>query len=472
MATAIAPTALASMLGETWRRPGESAHALADSLRALVVNGRVAVRSRVPSERALASELRVSRGSVSRAYDRLRDEGYLASRRGAGSWLTLPDGAGAAVFPTPDDDAIDLTVAALPAPEPAMTQAALAAAEALPRHLHASGYHTAGLPELREAVAARLTQRGVPTTPDEVLITNGAQQAWHLLLMLCVKPGDRVVVDAPAYPRTLSAIGAARARPVPVPLTPTGWDPDAYAATLTAVAPPIAISVADFHNPTGLVMTAAARSAIAVACARSGTLFVADETCAELRFDGPALPPPVAAFDPGATVITIGTMSKAAWGGLRVGWIRATRSLITEIASVRADVDMAGPVLDQLAAVALFERWDDVVADRRALLRERRDALFAALPDRWNARRPHGGLSAWVRLPEPISTALAARAAREGLVVAPGPAFGVDGAFEQHLRLPFTLAPEPLATAVQRLGELGSDLRGAVSPLAATSRPI
>src|SRR5918912_632958 len=88
MAAAISPRALAALLGHGWRRPGEASHALSDALRALVVDGRLAVRTRVPSERALADELGISRGSVSRAYDRLREEGYLASRRGAGCWLT------------------------------------------------------------------------------------------------------------------------------------------------------------------------------------------------------------------------------------------------------------------------------------------------------------------------------------------------------------------------------------------------
>src|SRR3954466_11357746 len=96
MSSAIAPSALAAALGDGWRRPGESAHALADALRALVVDGRLAVRTRVPSERALAPELQVGRGTVSRAYDRLRADGFLVSARGAGGRPALPRGAPAA----------------------------------------------------------------------------------------------------------------------------------------------------------------------------------------------------------------------------------------------------------------------------------------------------------------------------------------------------------------------------------------
>ena len=138
-------------------------------------------------------------------------------------------------------------------------------------------------------------------------------------------------------------------------------------------------------------MRAAAREAIAPTCARAGAVLVADETCAELRLDGPALPPPLGAFDAGGTVVTVGSMSKSAWGGLRIGWVRATARAIRELAAVRSAVDMAGPVLEQLVAVELLTDWDAVLASRRALLRPRRAALFAALAEHapsWAVRRP------------------------------------------------------------------------------------
>src|ERR671917_1621109 len=113
----MAPEILAGLLGSRWRRPGESAHALADGLRALVVDGRLAARTRVPSERALAPALGVSRGTVSRAYDLLRADGHLVSARGAGSWLTVPGDPGQHPPPAPAGArALDLGVAALPAP--------------------------------------------------------------------------------------------------------------------------------------------------------------------------------------------------------------------------------------------------------------------------------------------------------------------------------------------------------------------
>jgi DNA-binding transcriptional MocR family regulator len=458
MAQRVTPAALDDLLGRSWRRPGESAYALADGLRGLVVNGRVAARTRVPSERELSSRLGISRGSVSRAYDRLREEGYLISRRGSGSWLTLPEGRGPIAPPDGADAELNLTWAALPAPDLLLARAAERAAAALPRLLHTPGYDPAGVPELREAIAARLTERGLETGGDEVLVTAGAQHALHLLLTLLAGPGDRIIVDAPAYPRTLSAIRTARARAVAVPLTPSGWDVDAWEATLVAGAPALAVTVADFHNPTGLTMGAGDREALARACARAGTPLVVDETFAELRLDGPSMPLPLGAFDPGAAVVTVGTLSKSAWGGLRVGWIRATRRLVNELTTVRASLDMAGPVLDQLLALELLADWEPVLADRRALLTDRRAALFATLPEDWQARRPHGGMSAWVQLPAPVATRLAGVAATRGVAVTPGPAFSVDGTFESHLRIPFTLPPDELRVAIGRVAELAGNL--------------
>jgi DNA-binding transcriptional MocR family regulator len=473
MSVTVAPTVLARALGDGWRRPGASAHALADALRGLVVDGRLAVRTRVPSERALAPALGVSRGTVSRAYDRLRADGYLVSARGAGSWLTLPDAAGPGDPPPVPGAAasgraraVDLTVAALPAPEPLLGECAARAAEGLSRYSATLGYAPAGLAVLREAIAARFTERGAPTTADQILVTSGAQHALHLLLSLVAAPGDRVLVDAPSYPRTLSAVRAARARAVPVPLGASGWDVEAWDGAIRAIGPRLGLTIPDFHNPTGLTMSAADRAALAASAARSGMLLVADETTAELRLDGPAMPPPLAASDPGGAVVTIGSMSKSAWGGLRIGWIRAAPRLIRELSAARADLDLAGPVLEQLVAVELLARWDAVLASRRALLRPRRDALLAALAEHapaWTCRRPRGGLSAWVRLPAPVATRLSSAAAREDVLITPGPSFSVDGTFEHHVRLPFTLPPAELTGAIRTLAETATRVGSATA---------
>src|ERR1700742_2922487 len=142
----IAPATLADTLGDGWQRPRNQAHGLADALRALVVDGRLAVRTRIPSERALAPALGLSRGTVSRAYDRLREDGYLSSARGAGSWLTLPAGSGPAPPPSTFATAggLDLSIAAPPAPEPILTEAIHAATTQLPKYTPGFGFDALG----------------------------------------------------------------------------------------------------------------------------------------------------------------------------------------------------------------------------------------------------------------------------------------------------------------------------------------
>ena len=167
--------------------------ALADTLRALVTDGRLALDVRLPAERELAEALRVSRTTVTGAYNVLRTSGHLDSRRGAGSWTRLPGGVrvGQNGWWTPETapDLIDFATAALSAP-PEMTAAAIDAVAALPRYLSGTGYHPTGLPELRTAVADAYTGRGVPTSPEQIMVTNGVQHALDLALRLLASPGS------------------------------------------------------------------------------------------------------------------------------------------------------------------------------------------------------------------------------------------------------------------------------------------
>jgi DNA-binding transcriptional MocR family regulator len=226
----------------------------------------------------------------------------------------------------------------------------------------------------------------------------------------------------------------------------------------------------DFHNPAGHVMSAPGRAVVAEAAAAAGTRLVIDETFAELALGAPGeqpLPAPLAAFDPAGQVITIGSMSKAFWGGLRVGWVRADPGLVVQLQAARGPSDLASPVVEQLAAAWLLDRADSVLPARRELLTGRRDTLAAALASRlpaWQVRLPAGGLSLWARLEAPVSSALVHEAERHLLRLVPGPRFGAGGSLEQYLRLPFSLPGPDLAEAVTRLATAQAGLRHAAPP--------
>ena len=315
---------------------------------------------RLPAERELADALGISRTTVTAAYRALQESGHLTSRRGAGSWTTLPNGHRVATSGlwTPDDDLdmIDMGVAASAAPIE-LVPAARAAADDLPRYLGSAGYHPTGLMELREVVAAAYTRRGVPTSTDQILITSGTQQALDLVLRLSVPAGAHVLVESPTYPNALAALAARRARISTHGLdAATGWDGELLLGALRQIRPRLAYVIPEFQNPTGHLMPTALRERLVATAHATGTELVVDESFVDLPLTGEPMPPPVAVFDRHSRVVSIGGMSKAYWGGLRIGWVRASAPLVQRLAALRVGVDMASPVLEQLVAVHLLRR--------------------------------------------------------------------------------------------------------------------
>ncbi|GLY01924.1 PLP-dependent aminotransferase family protein [Actinoplanes sp. NBRC 101535] len=479
MTTSIRGGQLARLLGRWHALPGRRRNpdyaALAAAVRGLLADGRLALGVRLPAERELAESLEVSRTTVSASYRALRESGHLTSRRGAGSWTTLPNGHRVATSglwtPGDDVDMIDLGVAASAAPDE-LVAAARAAADDLPRYLGTAGYHPTGLPELRSAVADGYTARGVPTSAEQILITGGTQQALDLVLRLSVPAGAPVLVETPTYPNALAALAARRARIGTHGLdTATGWDAEMLFGALRQTRPRLAYMIPEFHNPTGHLMTADLRERLVAAAHASGTELVVDESFVDLPLDlplgDPAMPPPVAVFDRHSRVTSIGGMSKPYWGGLRIGWVRASAPLVQRLAAIRVGVDMASPVLEQIVAVHLLNQAGQILAARREQLRTRRDVLVAALREmlpEWRFTVPSGGASLWVELDGPISSALSRAAEDVGVRLAPGPRFGLDGTLERFLRLPFSLPPEDLTEAVRRIASVRHDLDHVTAP--------
>jgi DNA-binding transcriptional MocR family regulator len=467
---------------------------LADRIRAAVLDGRLAVGTGLPSERELSTGLGVSRTTVNAAYSQLREQGWLVSRRGSGSSVRLPADPGAPAgasasgrpgmsyaaggifgwrdgvgWHDPAEQAtgmIDLTTACLPAPT-ALTGAVAQAAALLPRYLASDGYLPFGLPELRDVIAARYTAAGVPTTTEQILVTSGAQHAFTIVLDTLSGPGDRVVIECPTYPVALDAVRNRRRTPVPIGLGEPGetaWDVELMSATLRQSAARLAYLIPDFQNPTGSLMDTTTREAVIAAARPAKTLVLADESFRDVPFptaegQSSELPPPMAAFDreDGTRVLCLGSVSKAFWGGLRVGWVRAAPGLIQRLAATRALGDMAGPVLDQLVVAGLLADPAAALAEQRSRLAAGASALRAALAAHlpsWLPSNPSGGTSLWVRLPGPFATDLALVAPSAGVRIAPGPRFGPDGTMESFLRLPFTASLEQLVTAVRRLASV------------------
>jgi DNA-binding transcriptional MocR family regulator len=453
MTRKIGAASLARLMGG-WQSQGGRLPAyrqIQQALRLLILDGRLPIGIRLPGERNLAPELGVSRTTVAAAYGDLRELGFTSSRHGSGSVTRLPSEP---VKPAnlPETGGIEFSIAAMPAPKEVYSAYVQALAE-LPRYLPTTGYEPAGLAVLRAAIANRYSRRGARTAPDQILVTQGAQHGLVLTLSLLTGPGDRIVVDHPTYSKALEAIANASCQAVPVPLPAIGWDIDQIGAALTQTAAKLAYLLPDFHNPTGRCMDEFTRARAARLAAEHGQYLIVDETMVDLWLDAPP-PRPLAAFDRAGKVITLGSMGKSFWGGMRIGWVRADREIIAALAAARAANDMGSPILEQLAAATLLENSEEALAQRRATIRDQRDHLLTLvrqqLPD-WKFETPPGGLSAWAELPQPVGTALAATAHDLGVRLAPGSRFGVDGAFDRFVRLPFALPTPVLSEVVDRL---------------------
>lgn len=454
MDSRLSARALAAQLG-AWRTREPAYEALADGIRVLCLDGRIAARTALPAERELASALRMSRTTIASAYGSLRDSGHIESVRGSGS-VTLPSArSGAPAFGAHDGD-LDLQQACPPA-WPGLggivADVTTSATSLLGRH----GYDIIGSSALRVTIADRYTRSGVPTIADQIMVTAGAQSAIHLLASLLVTRGDRVVIETPTYPHAAEAFRHAGARLVPVPVsTGGGWDIDRATQAFARTLPTVAYLMPDFQNPTGRSMGLAEREAFLGAAARAGTIVIVDETTADLDIDGGPRLAPFGADEQTVEIVRLGSLGKTVWGGLRVGWIRADAGLIRRLAARRSAHDLGTPDLEQAIAQRLVEMLDDILPQRSRLLRAGRDAAVAALGAQlpaWDVPVPRGGVALWVGLDAPLSASLVLDARANGLLVSAGPLFGVDGGHEARLRVPYTVPPADLERAVGVLAQ-------------------
>ncbi|MBM7462826.1 MocR-like transcription factor YczR [Microbacterium dextranolyticum] len=451
MDSRITARALAAALGG-WRTREPAYEALADGIRLLCLDNRIAARTALPAERELATAVRVSRTTVAAAYRSLRGSGHIASRRGSGS-VTVPQRGrepGRVVAGEGDIDLQQASPAAWPGLAGLMSEVGADAASLVAR----AGYDIRGSLALRSAIADRYRRAGVPTTPDEVMVTTGAQSAIHLLAHALMRRGDRALIETPTYPHAAEALRGAGARLVGVPVSAAhGWDMDRATQAFSRAAPVVAYLMPRFQNPTGRSMSFDEEEALARAARRAGTVIVVDETTADLVIDGGAATAPAFTRH---DVVRVGSLGKSVWGGLRIGWIRADGDLVARLIASRPPRDLGTPEFEQAVAVRALERMPEVLRQRADLLGEGRDALVGALAERlpaWRVPQVAGGVSLWVELDAPLSSGLVLAARADGVYLSAGSRFAVDGTHDRHLRIPFTAPVSDLRRAVDVLAE-------------------
>ncbi|WP_309128309.1 PLP-dependent aminotransferase family protein [Microbacterium sp.] len=441
--TRISARQLIGLIGEL--DPGKPVYdALAERVRLLVTDGRIPAGTRLPSEREFAVQTGRSRTTIVAAYQSLRDAGYLVSRRGSGSRVTLPgsDRRNAAAGSRTIDFA-----RAVPPPVEGLRDIVVRAGHRMAEALDGPGFDLLGNVTLRGSIAQRYTERGLPTTPDQIMVTMGGQHAISLIAHTFLARADVALIEAPTYPHAYDALRRAGARLVTTPVTTAGWDLEHLRDTLAAARPALAYLVPDFHNPTGASMPPEVRVEVARAARALGTTLVIDETTADLNIDRAWDDGPFARHakrrspSDGSGIITVGSLSKSIWGGLRLGWIRADTAVIRRLANARPAGDLGTPQMEQILGEQILAAMPQLLGRRQELLIEHRTVLTRLLQEhlpQWIVPHPEGGLSLWVQLDKPASSALTSLSEAHGLSLVAGPKFSVDGAFERHIRLPFT----------------------------------
>lgn len=459
---------IAGILGTWSAGDGPLYEQLTDALRAAIERRDLPPGARLPAERELARILVVSRNTVSGAYEALKVEGYLESRQGSGTRVVgavdAADGDAPVAKGMPrlasfwrrgsEPEVVNLTRSGFRGFDDVPPEMISVEPHELAQLIDDTvGYSREGLPELRVEIARWMTRNQLPTTADQVLVTTGAQQAINLLATVYVRPGDGVVLENPTYYGAIDSFRWADARLLPVPLGTHGPDTDEVARLIRERSPALAYFTLSYHNPTGSVASDAVRRRLAEIVQASGLPTIDDLELAAHYVSQPP-PPPLAVYTRAPNVISVASMSKMFWAGLRVGWVRADPEVLARVARAKVVADLGSSLPTQLIAARMLRNGEAIAAARRTQLVARRqvleDAIAELLPD-WSYQPPAGGVFLWLRLPAGDGVELSQLAERYGVLVQPGATLSADGTFSDHVRLPFVEDPDTIRIGVARL---------------------
>lgn len=435
----------------------------------------------LPPIRTLAEQLAVSKTTITMAYAELEAAGRVAGHVGQGTMVTaaapvlkavtpplaLPQRApGAAVINDllrigERPGLINFTTSS-PAPDQLPVDAFARCLRTVLQEDGAAAFlygPAGGYEPLRQSVARHITERGIVATPDEVLITAGAQQALDLSVRGLVAPGEWVVVESPCYMGALEVLEVHGARVAPAPMDEGGLIVEQLEPLFRRLRPRMLYTTPTFQNPTGASLSLERRRRLVELAARWNVIVVEDTVCSELELTGPA-PPALRAL--GGPVVHCGSFSKGLLPGIRIGYLVAAPEVIQRLTLLKQASDLNSPGLLQRALARFLDAGHLAPHLRRVLgvYRERRSAALAALERHFPAAarwtRPAGGLHIWVTMPPPVDvSALYVAAIGAGVGFTPGVLFFPAGGASHHLRLSYGAEPpERIEAGIARLASL------------------
>ena len=322
-----------------------------------------------------------------------------------------------------------------------------------------------GYRPLRALLADRLGNVGIRCGVDDILITNGSQQALDLLGKMFLDPGDAVLVEKPTYLGALQAFNQYQATYAIVSMDDEGMCVDDVERLLSqrrSDAPPIKLIYAlpNFQNPTGRSMSLERRQRLVELASGYGIPIVEDDPYGELRYEGESLPT-LKSLDRDGSVIYLGTFSKILAPGFRLGWVVAGPTAMEALLHAKQPSDLHTGMAQQMATYEVARNGfvDKHVEAIKAFYRERRDVMLGAIEEHFPAEasytRPAGGLFVWAELPRHIDTReLLIEAVQNKVAFVPGQAFHPDMTGTNTMRLNFSnVPPEQVREGIRRLGQ-------------------
>jgi DNA-binding transcriptional MocR family regulator len=471
---------LAASLGD-WAAAGHGTlpRRLAHALRRAIQAGVLPVGWQLPPERRLATDLAVSRTTITDALDELRREGLLTSRQGRGTFVAGAAPATTAMGTRVADHlsggrGIDLAssnpadLSHLPPVEVDMSL--------LTAHGGGAQAFPLGLPLMREAVAGLYRHGGVTgaprlTEPEQIQITTGVHQAVSLLASSLVGRGRAMALAQYGLPGIFDVLDGCAVQPIPVRTDRAGIVPEDLERALVESRPAAMYIQLGADTPTGRATPSSRLRAIAAIADRHDVAVIEDSTQVPLTVPSTSSPArqsgAVLDFCRTATVVSVMSMSKLFWAGFRIGWIRASEPVIERTKHHGLAHDLGPSVPSQLMVLGLLPHVDEIAVERCRRLELAIDAgldqLRVAIPEAV-VERPEGGGVLWVELPIDDTGPFVAAAQRHGVRITPGSTSALGRLPGPFVRISVDRPVELVHEGMARLGRAWREYRGQPGP--------
>ncbi len=443
---------------------------LHEQLRAAILAGRMVRGERIPPTRELAQSIGLNRATVTAAFDVLESEGLIRREVGRGSFVQGGPEEIARVDWTalaPAEEPPAAATISFSASRPSEIMFPLDEFRATCREVIDSGDAAqilqlgpaSGYGPLRRHLLNEARKRGTAGPEDDILVTSGCQQAFDLIQRVLAARGETVLIEDPVYPGLRNAFLRGGARVIGMPVGRDGVDVDALGALLDKEKPRLMVLTPNFQNPTGSTLPIESRRTILTLAKRAGVIVVENDLYGELRYHGAEVPT-IKRLDESGDTILLGSFSKIAFPGLRVGWAIGPRHFIARLTEAKEASDLHSDQLSQ-AVVLRFAESGRLAGHRQKMLTSGLQRLKATLgacerelPAGSIFTKPEGGMNVWVELPKPLDASeLATRAERENVSFLPGRYFAVTRPQVHGLRLSFAgLTPENIRHGLSVLG--------------------